>query len=275
MRWLRFILSHSIFISVCAIALVFQTGVLLHITIPVPLYSFTFFATLCSYNFYWLLSSWALTKQHPAVFIRSHVTNIILFTVAGIGLLISLYHLANILSAVATALLLTILYAIPLMPFKFLRFTRKAGVLKTVVLAFTWTYVTVYLPYATAAKVDSSQLLMLFNNRFLFMLMLCIIFDARDEQVDKLRGLRSLATDVKPRILGYMMIAIFAAYIINGIVFRIYFKELSQLVAFLVSGIATATVYFLSLKKQGYYFYYFVVDGLMLLSAVLTGLATI
>jgi hypothetical protein len=46
-------------------------------------------------------------------------------------------------------------------------------------------------------------------------------------------------------------------------------------VALQVSALTVLLVYWLSLKKRGYIFYYFIVDGLMFLSALLTTLATI
>ncbi|MEP6677277.1 MAG: hypothetical protein ABJA78_19100 [Ferruginibacter sp.] len=275
MKWLHFILSHSIFISLCATALVFQTAILLQVNLPLYLYLFSFSATLCSYNFYWMLSSYSLARQPPSLFMRSHLSNIIFFFCAAAAMVFSAFELPVILPYIGIAILLTILYAVPLMPFKFLRFTRKAGFLKTILLAFTWAYATVFIPFKTTIIHDNAAVWMLFNNRFIFMLMLCIIFDARDVEMDKLHGLRSLATDVKPITLRWIMIILFAAYIANGIIFRIYLKEATQITAFLTGGIATAVVYFYSLRKQEYFFYYFIVDGLMLLTSILTGLASI
>jgi 4-hydroxybenzoate polyprenyltransferase len=172
-------------------------------------------------------------------------------------------------------MLLTLLYTIPLLPFKIFHIARKAGLLKTFLLAFTWAFVTVYIPYKQTPTGNFITLIMLFNNRFLFMLMLCIIFDARDTRVDKIRGLQSLTTIIKPATVQYIMLGIFAAYILNGIVLRVYYNEVMQIIALLVTGVVTAVVYFFSLKKQGYFFYYFLVDGLMLFSALATYVASI
>jgi 4-hydroxybenzoate polyprenyltransferase len=102
--------------------------------------------------------------------------------------------------------------------------------------------------------------------------MLCIIFDARDTNVDKIRGLQSLTTLLKPVTVQNIMLAIFITYIINGI---LYYDEPMQIIALLVTGAFTAIVYLLSLKKQGYFFYYFLVDGLMLFSAIAAYVASI
>lgn len=275
MKWLYFILSHSIFIAVCAVALCFQTSLLLHISLSGWLYAFIFFSTLCSYNFYWLLSGYSFAGQPLLTYCRQHYSNLLVFFVSGIGLLISVFSLPLLLPFIGIALFLTLLYAVPLMPFRFLHFTRKAGLLKTLLLAFTWSFVTVYIPYQLSPTGNTLTLLMLFNNRFLFMLMLCIIFDARDTNVDKIRGLQSLTTLLRPSTIRYIMFLLFAAYIANGILLRVYYHEQMQILALLVSGVITALVYAFSLRQQGYFFYYFGVDGLMLFSSLATYVASI
>lgn len=275
MRWLQFILSHSIFIAICAVALCFQTAVLLNINLTGYLYAFIFFSTISSYNFYWLLSGYTFSGQSIIPFLHRYYSNAIVLVAGSLGLLYTTLHITDLLPVIGLGLVLTLLYTIPLLPFKIFHVARKAGLLKTFLLAFTWAYVTVYIPYSQTPTGNFITLVMLFNNRFLFMLMLCIIFDARDTNVDKIRGLQSLTTIIKPSTVQYIMFGIFAAFIINGIVLRIYYDEIMQIIALLVTGVITAVVYFFSLKKQGYFFYYFLVDGLMLFSALATYVASI
>jgi 4-hydroxybenzoate polyprenyltransferase len=275
MRWLHFILSHSIFIAICAVALCFQTSLLLHINVSLQLYTFIFFSTVCSYNFYWLLSGYSFTGGSLKLFLKHHYTNWGVFLIAAAALLFTLLKIPELLPVCSVALLLTLLYAVPLLPFKIVRFTRKAGLLKTFLLAFTWAFVTVYIPYHQAQTVNAVALGMLFNNRFIFMLILCIIFDARDTNVDKIRGLQSLTTLLKPSTVKYLMAVCFIIYILNGIIFRVYYNQQVQIIPLLVTGAATVVVYFFAQKKQDYFFYYFLVDGLMLFSAITAYVASI
>lgn len=275
MRLLQFILSHSIFISVCAVALCFQTSILLHMELPGYLYLFIFFSTLSSYNFYWLVSAYSFSGQPLKFVAKRYASNSIVFIIATAGLLFSIFHLSNLLNVIGAGIFLTLLYTLPLLPFKIFKAARGAGLLKTFLLAFTWAFVTVYIPLVQAPMDNTVIAIMMFNNRFLFMLMLCIIFDARDTNVDKIRGLQSLTTIIKPVTVQYIMLAIFAAYIINGVFLRMYYHEPFQIAALLITGIITAVVYFFSLKKQRHFFYYFIVDGLMLFSAMATYVASI
>ncbi len=274
MKWLHFILSHSIFIAICAVALCFQTAFLLQINLPVYLYTFIFFSTIVSYNFYWLLSGYTLSGKSLQIVAQKYYSNIMVLFVAGGGFIFSAIKIPQLWPVIALSAGLTLLYALPLLPFKIFYAARRAGIIKTFLLAFTWAYVTVYIPYYFSPAANANTLILLFVNRFLFMLMLCIIFDARDTSVDKIRGLQSLTTVLKPHTVKHIMTAIFIIYIINGIILRIYnHHDTAQIAALFITGAVTALIYFFSLKKQGYFFYYFLVDGLMLFSALCTYVA--
>ena len=276
MKWLHFILSHSIFVAFCAVALAFQTVLLLALTVDVYLYGFIFFATLCSYNFYWLLSKYSFRPEIPiAVFLRKESTEFLVFGLAAVGLIFCYFQLHLPIYVIITAILLTGLYAIPLLPFGVLKFTRKAGVLKTSLLAFTWSYVTVIIPLQREELVLSGLELFILTRRFLFMLMLCIIFDNRDIAVDKIRGLRSLATDLGAKAMRLLIYSIFIILFVSNFLFRYYGVSIPQTIALQVSTIALLVTYYYSTRKQDYLFYYFFVDGMMLFSALATYVASI
>lgn len=276
MKWLHLILSHSIFIAVCAVALTFQTTMLLKLNTDLFVYGFVFFATLCSYNFYWILSKLSFTsKRNIPDALRKETKGFLLLIVSSSGLLYCFSQSSISLQLVIPAVLLTVLYTVPLLPLSFLKFTRKAGVLKTVLLAFTWTYATVIVPLQKDYWLLDSADLFIISRRFLFMLMLCIIFDNRDKAVDKIRGLHSLATVLKPAHLRALVYLIFVILFTTNFSYRYYEITFSQSVALHISTLALLAVYFYSLKKRGYLFYYFFVDGMMLFSALATYIAGI
>lgn len=276
MKWFQFILSHSIFIAICAAALAFQTTQLLNLQHNLPVYGFISCATLCSYNFYWVLSKFSLSKNNNFLqFIKKEKTGLLLMFFAGIGMLFFFYRSGLALNFIATAIVLTILYSIPLLPVKFLHFTRKAGVFKTFLLAFTWAYVTVIIPLQKSYSSLDDTDFFVFTRRFLFMLMLCIIFDNRDKAMDKIRGLHSLATDLKPMMLNILIYIIFAVLFISNLFYEQFGIHAYHSVGLEVSSLALLVVYFFSQKKQGYLFYYFIVDGMMLFSALATFIAGI
>ncbi len=276
MKWLHFILSHSIFIAVCAVALAFQTSQLLRLDNQLSFYGFIFFATLSSYNFYWILSKISFAKKTaiPGILQKEGV-GFVLLSGSAAGLVYCWIHTHLTIGFVFTAVLLTGVYALPLLPVKILQFTRKAGVLKTILLAATWAYVTAFLPMQkNYGQLDHADILFL-THRFLFMLMLCILFDNRDKDIDKIRGLHSLATDLRPAVLAALIYIIFAALFLFNFFYKDYGITFYQSVALQISTLALLLVYFYSAKKRSYLFYYFIVDGLMLFSALATWLAGI
>lgn len=276
MKWLHFILSHSIFIAACAVALVFQTSELLKLPISLGLYGFVFFATLCSYNFYWIVSKAAFVQPGSlAVLLQEETAGVVILFLSAIGAFFCLITHPLPAGFIITAVLLTCLYALPLLPFRLLYFTRRAGVLKTVLLAFTWAYVTVFIPLQKSYLLLTNADLFVFSRRFLFMLMLCIIFDNRDKAVDKIRGLHSLATDLKPVYLRILIVLIFVILFTTNFLYRQYGLSFSQSIALHIATLALLVIYFYSTKKRGYIFYYFFVDGMMLFSALATYIAGI
>ena len=268
MRFLHFILSHSIFIALCAMGLCYQTALVLHTQNSLSLYGFIFFSTICSYNFYWLLSKFYFKKNGVSFdFIREHLSFVILFVSALIGTTYFLMEVPFLLPYVFIGMFFTLLYSLPLWPFKFSKKLQRVGFFKTVLLAFTWAYITTIFPAVNLLSTAFMPVCVLLAARFCFMLLLCIIFDKRDITVDKSHGLHSLATDTASKTLNTIIYVVFVSYFIMGLLLRYHFNDKPQMFAFLITGGFVWWVYTLSLKKQGYLFYYFLVDGLMLVSA--------
>ena len=275
MRFLHFILSHSIFIAFCAVGLCYQTALVLHIHSDLNLFAFVFLSTICSYNFYWLLSKFYFTNRIIGVdFIKQHISFFTLFVVSLIGTFYFIYKVPFIIPFALLGVCFTLLYSLPLWPFSFAKKLQKVGFFKTVLLAFTWAYITTILPAIDLLQTNIIAVCVLLSARFCLMLLLCIIFDKRDISVDKSHGLHSLATDTPEKTLNTIIHLVFIAYFVIGLLLRYHFNDKPQMFAFLITGGFVWWVHTLSLKKQGYLFYYFLVDGLMLVSAVGSFIAT-
>ncbi len=268
MRWVKFILSHSIFISFCAVAMCYQTFVLLNIVPARVTYFLVFFSTICSYNFYWLLSKYSFSRPKNLIaFFRRNVSYIVLALFSSLATLYCIYLDPKSTYYVVPAAVLTVMYSLPLWPFAWAISLRKAGIFKTALLAFTWAFVTVLIPAKDLPAAGNLAVILLFVTRFFFVGMLCAIFDKRDAHIDRMHGLHTLATDTPARALSLIMVASFFIYIAFGLWFRSSFSYDAQLIAFIITGLLTGWVFLLSQRPRGYVFYYFGVDGLMLFSA--------
>jgi 4-hydroxybenzoate polyprenyltransferase len=282
MRGLHFILSHSIFVACCAVGLSFQTNILLHNPHNLNLYGFVFFSTLCSYNFYWLLSKFYFSKRKlNSIFLKKQFSFFFTFFAAAIGSFYFVWQLLSLLPFITIGVFFTLLYSLPLWPFSFTKKLQQAGFFKTVLLSLTWAYVTTFLPVLVISNnnfTPTLAVLLLFAARFFFMLLLCIIFDTRDISIDKIHGLHSLATDVSKKKLFIILMLVYFVHIFMAMLFCYYDANIGQAIAFIVVGIIFWIIYAKSKQNKSYVFYYFGVDGLMLLSAVgsyIAGLCTI
>jgi hypothetical protein len=268
-------LSHAIWVAICSASLVFQTLQLIHLAVNIYLIPFVFFATLCSYNFHYLLGYFSSSRKISFHSLSNRYTALLILTAGGIGVLL-FFSAAHIpLQNVVIAFLLTFLYSLPLVPFKQLAFARKAGFVKTLLLAFTWMFVTAYLPLSQNNIAFTSAGLLIMAKRFLFMLMLCIIFDNRDVAVDKIHGLSSLATDLSPKAMQWLIAVIFLMLFTINFLLGNHGITIRQVLALQIAAVINVIIYFLSTKKQGYIFYYFAVDGMMVLMTLLTTIASI
>ncbi len=248
---------------------------LCHLPVNYYLLAFVFFSTLASYNFHYILAG-AISKQALSLSLFSSRYISTIFLCAGCTGVIVLFLPSGVsLFNGGIAVLLTVVYSIPLLPYKSLDVARKAGFLKTILLAFTWMFVTAYIPM-TGYPIQFSTLgILIMAKRFLFMLMLCIIFDNRDINVDKINGLHSLATDLSPKLMQWLISIVFVLLFTLNFFFGKHGVSSRQVMALQLSSLTTMVVYFLSRKKQGYFFYYFVVDGMMILMTLLTTIASI
>ena len=273
-RLFHFILSHSIFIAICAAALSFQTGQLIGIAVSGFLLGFIFFAVLVGYNGYWLVSRYSFSGTHTihSLFEAGRYSFILLVLAFG-GMLFCFTQLEWVFSNLVLSGILFGLYLLPVLPFKVLKWVRKVFFFKTILLAFTWTIVTTLIPLQVALWSMGSLVSLIFIGRFLFMLLLCIIFDKRDAAVDKIRGLQSLATAFNPIVLHFLIAFIFMGYCSINYFIKGYGVKTDQVIALDLIGLVSLIMYVVSLQKRGYFFYYFGVDGLMFFSALLTWLA--
>jgi len=276
MRWLHFILSHSIFIAFCAVGLTYQTILLNNLFVDKWLLGFVFFATLLSYNFYWLLSKkiFGNVFYKPNFFKKEQYKIIALIIYLGAVVVCYLQSMLIPL-LVLPAIVLNMFYALPLLPLNYLNGLRKIGVLKTIILAFTWMYVTAYLPLLKPINELTNVEIYVLLNRFMFMFLLCIMFDSRDSQLDKIKGLHSIATDIKTSCLKILVAILFVVLACTISLLLSLDFDTKFIISLIITFFATLVLYFLAQKKQGYLFYYFFVDGLMLFSSILTYVASI
>lgn len=275
MRFLHFIISHSIFVSLCAAALCYQTFELLHLNVDFDVCKLIFFSTLGSYNLYWMLCRYSFNKKNN-ISISDCFLNLFLIFLSGVGIFYFLFLKSILILYVLISALLTVSYCFLVLPIFSKQKFNNYGYLKTILLAVTWSFATVVIPAHSLILINPLALFFVWLSRFLFVLMLSIIFDSRDVSIDKMHGISSIATFVSKSSIHAMVTIICIFDIIMLQFISRYFIDPKQSIVLILSVLLSISCYFLTLKKErGYYFYYFVVDGLMLFSAFASYLVSI
>ena len=269
---LKFILSHSIFVSFCAFALTFQTYLLSSKPINLSVCWLVFFSTIGAYNLYWTLSKWSYNKNSPVLFSNYRI-HFILLIFSFLVVVDLLWQMPLLIPFILISVGLTLLYTIIVLPILKNIPEKSNGLMKTFILALTWTFVTVTIPLHD--QWFQFGFWVLISTRFLFLLMLCIIFDARDSKLDFLLKMDTSVTKIDSKVLSVLM---FVLILINGLLLFLFgkvFQSQSQVFVLMCSSALAFLLYLLSFKKRGYFFYYFIVDGMMLLSSFASYMLTI
>jgi 4-hydroxybenzoate polyprenyltransferase len=276
-RVFNFFIFSSIYISLCALLMVNQTNQLLHLDYDIHHYLlFVFFSTICSYNFHWYLTPLLPTEKLRVQWTQEHKTLHFLFFIAGlVGSCIYFFYFTRFLLWMGVSVLLTFMYSAPKLPLHPFSLLRKVAVGKTLFLSFVWMYVTTFLPIVFSDKGWQVASVLFCISRFFLIYSICIIFDYRDRENDKKEGIRSLITyfsnsGVKALFYGCILLFGISTYalVFTGI-------KLPVIILLLIPGAITMALYNTATKNFSDYLYYFVLDGLMMFSAIFTAFISI
>lgn len=264
----------SVYIALCAVMMVYQTNHLLQLKYEAQqYYLFVFFSTLCSYNLHWYLTPYAeneiirikWTKQHKLLHLALAVG----------GLVLSLRYFIQLNRYwvwISIAVLLTFLYTAPKIPISFLRQLRKIAVGKTIYLAFVWLYVTSCLPLLLSEKLLTSTDILFCISRFFLIYPICILFDYRDRRNDRKEGIRSIITYLNERGINTLFYGCLVVFFFStsGLFYAGF--SLATALFLLTPGIIVLFLYGTAKRNFSDYLYYFILDGLMMFSALFTSL---
>jgi hypothetical protein len=274
MKWLQKIFKHSLFTSLCAAALTTQSFIFFKLPIHYNYIAFVFFATVAAYNSYWLTSIIPANKEQQLI-------NLLLTKKIEIALIALSSSLAFYFLIQSGANLLYTLFAIALYAgyscFLFLRKPERLFALfvfyflKTGLLSACWVLLCSVM--ALQENAIGLELSIIYHCYiFFFVLLLCLIFDKRDVSIDEIENLHLKTINTKLKALMQVgEITCFLVIAMAAITFT-YIGVFNVLFAGLFFIPLLVYLFWLTIKsktKQGYYFYYFWVDGSMLFSCLL------
>jgi hypothetical protein len=251
MRILKYILDFyiqsSLHVALAVFVLIRITFLTLNISYEADVAYFGFFGTIVGYNFIKYdelarVKKVVLTKSFKAIVVLSFLSALATFY-----FFLEINTNTKIIGFVI--LIITILYTLPFFPHQ--SNMRNWSGIKIYLVAISWVGVTVLLPVINADVDFSLNIILKCMQRFIFVLVLLLIFEIIDLQFDK-KSLGTIPQKVgikKTKLLSYLLILVFLSFeyfITNG--------DLNQfVVTFFVAIILGFFTYFANSNRNKYY----------------------
>jgi 4-hydroxybenzoate polyprenyltransferase len=270
-RLAEFILFSSIFIAACAVAFCIETNLLLHLPLnSISFYCFVFGATLAQYNLHYLVKTSAVkNSQRLAWSLKNKNLHKILLAIGIILILFSflsfrLHHfiILGILGVIA------FLYSLPVIPTGNKKRIKDYGFIKIFTLSLLWTIVTVWFPVVNFSF-EKNIFVLVFLRRFVFMFVLCLLFDIRDIEIDRKENINTIAVILGKKRSYFLAYILLFVFIILSLFQFYYFNDKGILIAMLLSAIITFFTVEVTKKINSDFIYLAGIDGMMLLQALL------
>lgn len=272
---LDFLLFSNFFIAICAVAQGLVTYHLLKAKPSEHVLAFLFFSTLLIYNLAVLLSKPKAPQNSPFKRVRwifAHhrftisTTLISALCLIPLGLLYLSFESKLLMVFVG---LLSVAYNIPFLSFN----QKKIGLrnipgIKLFLIAFVWASSCVLLPIVELEslhqiQVPLSETVLLVAKRFLFVCAITIPFDIRDLFQDKLYELKTIPVMLGEKKAWIFCQALLAIYLLLLVLFT---KNINlDVIGLTLTILLTGWLIFKSNFKRNEYYYFFYLDGTMLL----------
>lgn len=266
----NFFLFSSLYIALCAVFMIYGTTAAFSFLLPYHYIGFIFFGCLCSYNFHWYLTPFHLATGEKAQW--SHVNktlHLLLFLIGLAGALAFGLKLTQHWLWIGAGTLLTFLYSAPKLPLKPFAFLKRIAIAKTAFLALAWTYVTVILPFILSNETWQAEHYLFTFNRFYLLYAICLLFDYRDKEEDVKEGIRSMVTQLDENGIDLIFWGSLFFTMLSGTF--LFFTSFSKAegIFLLLPSIILLLLYPYSKRTKSDFYFYFILDGLMMLSGIL------
>lgn len=164
----------------------------------------------------------------------------------------------------------TFLYSAPKIPYKYFALLSKIAIGKTLFLTFVWMYVTTALPALIAGGGWTTQLTLFCISRFFLIYSICILFDYRDRDSDRAQGVKSMITWMSERNIFIIFLSSLMLFLLSTVFLYNESFTITTIILLLVPGAIVLGLYNYAKTHFSDYLYYFVLDGLMMFSSLLT-----
>ena len=256
-----FYINASIHVALAVYSLSFITLYQLNIFYDESILYFIFFASITGYNF---VKYFGLAKFHYRS-LANWLRVIQLFSLICFGFMI--YYVLqlerNTFIIVSILALITLLYAIPLLPknvFLDNKYNlRSVSGLKVYIIAFVWAFATIVLPVVNNDYPINFDVFVMLLQRYIFVVVLILPFDIRDLHYD------SLKLSTIPQRIGIKSTKILGMSLLLVFLLLEFFKDdldLNQILTTLIITIVTGLFIAFSNMDRGRFYSAFWVEAL-------------
>jgi len=270
-RFTRFLLFYHIVIAISAAALCVQTKLFYSLfDYPLTLIAFVFFATLLSYNLHFSFAATKSTSSEQLQWFReAKNATIILNILSLITTLWFWWKIRSINTHIVLAIVFNAAYTAPLLLKNPIKLPSILTFIKSYFIGFVWAYATVVLPLAFFEVEPNVNEVFLFMSRLLLVALATMIFDYRDRLRDFEMGVHTPANIMNEQQFQVFFILNVVLYSFSVVFLAIRFETYLHLLQ-LIPGVVAIYLLRISKKQNSDYFYLGWVDGLLILSSLLS-----
>lgn len=270
-RFTRFLLFYHIVIAVSAAALCLQTKLFYSLfEYPLTLIAFVFFATLLSYNLHFSFAATKSTSSEQLQWFREAKNATIILNIFSLfATLWFWWKIRSINIHIILAIIFNAAYTAPLLLKKPIKLPSILTFIKSYFIGFVWAYATVVLPLAFFEVEPNVNEVFLFISRLLLVALATMIFDYRDRLRDFEMGVHTPANIMNEQQFQVFFIINVVLYSFSVVFLAIRFETYLHLLQ-LIPGVVAVYLLRISKRKTSDYFYLGWVDGLLILSSLLS-----
>ncbi|MGI4727309.1 MAG: UbiA family prenyltransferase [Janthinobacterium lividum] len=273
------LLFSNLFMALCAVAQGLVTFMLIGYQPVYSVLAILFLSTLFIYNFSILLSKPKHAESSPLKRVRwffGKYKLMVAVTLVSAILLLPLFFLVSVASRylLISLSLLSVGYGMPMFSSGKQRFgLRNIAGLKLLLIGFTWALSVVLLPIFEAQNIhhitiSKRDILLLSAKRFLFITAMAIPFDIRDLFQDRKLGLKTVPVVFGEKNAYLLCQILLIGYLILLFLFQDHGFD-HNFFALTITILLAGWLIFRSKFEKNEYYYFFYVDGVLILQWIL------
>jgi hypothetical protein len=269
--FIRFFFFHHILIAICAAALCVQTKLFYFLfDYPLTLIAFVFFATLLSYNVHFTFAARKSTSTDQLLwFHQTKIFTVVFNLLTLFATLWFWWKIKEITPLIILSVFINATYTAPLLLKKPIQLPSYLTFIKSYFIGFVWSYATVVLPLAFFHVKPEINEVFLFVSRLFLVALATMIFDYRDKLRDFESGVHTPANFMNEKQFTIFFLVNTVIYFFTVVFLSYRFHNWMHLLQ-IIPGVVLVYLLKLSKKQDSDLFYLGWVDGVLILSCLLS-----